>query len=91
MKCNDDVRPIITSIVNKSLSPTEMPPVLKQAIIRPLIKKPGLEPVLKNYRPVSSPAYVSKVIEEATCQQIAEHIEKSSLPDPLQSAYKPKQ
>ena len=46
--------------------------------------------MLKNYRPVSNLAYISKVIEEAASQQIAEHIEKNSLADPLQSAYKPK-
>ena len=67
-----------------------MPSVFKQAIVRPLIKKPTLEPVLKNYRPVSNLAYVSKVIEEAASLQIAEHIEKNSLSDPLQSAYKPR-
>ena len=86
----DEVCPIITSIVNKSLSTAEMPTIFKKAIIRPLIKKPSLDPVLNNYRPVSNFAYISKVIEEAASLKIAEHIEKNSLADPLQSAYKPK-
>ena len=88
--CLDDICPIITSIVNKSLSSSQMPPVFKQAIVRPLLKKPTLEPTLKNYRPVSNLAYISKVIEEAASQQLAEHIETNSLADPLQLAYKSK-
>ena len=68
----------------------QMPTVLKQAIVRPLLKKPTLEPTLKNYRPVSNLAYISKVIEEAASQQIAKHIERNGLADPLPSAYKSK-
>ena len=61
-----------------------MPDILKKAIVRPLIKKP----VWKIYRSVSNLAYISKVIEEAVEQQIAQHIETHGLADPLQSAYK---
>ncbi len=86
--CITELCPIITRIVNASLDSRTMPAIWKRAIVRPLIKKPSLEPILKNYRPVSNLAYISKVIEEAVEQQIAHHIETYSLADPLQSAYK---
>ena len=89
-RCIDQLCPIITSIVKKALVNAEMPAVFKQAIVRPLIKKPSLEPVLKNYRPVSNLSYVSKAVEEVASLQIAQHIEDNSLADPFQSAYKPK-
>ena len=64
-----------------------MSSVFKQAIMQPLIKKPKSVPVfLKNYRPVSRISYISRVIKEAASQQIAGHIEKNSLADPLESA-----
>ena len=54
--------PIITSIVNASIEISNVPKLLKQAHIQPLLKKTGLdENVLKNYRPVSnSPFFVKK-------------------------------
>ena len=56
-QCADAIVPTITTItrtiVNKSLCEAEVPSDFKQAIVRPLLKKPGLDKeVLKNYRPV---------------------------------------
>ena len=45
----------ITSIVNSSLEEAKVPIIYKQAVVRPLLKKPSLDKeVLKNYRPVSN-------------------------------------
>jgi hypothetical protein len=41
----DHVLPSITDIVNKSLSEQCVPASFKQAIVRPLLKKPNLSPV----------------------------------------------
>ena len=47
--------PILTTIINKSLSTGQFPSSPKKAIIRPLLKKPGLDQEdLKNYCPVSN-------------------------------------
>ena len=51
----DEFVPIVTAMVNKSLSEAIVPGSFKQATVRPLLKKPGLDKEnLKNYRPVSN-------------------------------------
>jgi hypothetical protein len=50
-------------MVNKSLNERSVPISFKQAIVRPLLKKPGLDMNnLKNYRPVLNLPFVSKII-----------------------------
>ena len=57
--------PLIADLVNSSLATGVFPPELKSAIIKPLLKKPGLDiDVLKNFRPVSNLSFISKVIEK---------------------------
>ena len=57
--------PIITDIVNMSLRESMIPTSLKTALIRPLLKKTGLESdILKKFRPVSNLTFISKVIEK---------------------------
>ena len=46
--------PVITGFINSSLTKREVPSVFKEAVITPLLKKPGLELTYKNYRPVSN-------------------------------------
>jgi hypothetical protein len=86
--CLDELLPVISRIINLSLSTCHFPNHYKTAIIKPLIKKPNLDRVLRNYRPVSNLSFISKLIEEAVCQQISEHISINNLADANQSAYK---
>jgi len=86
--CIDELLPIITDIINLSLSSGEMPKQLKHAIIRPLLKKAGLELTKKNYRPVSNLSYLSKAVEAAVIMQYQEHLSRNNLDDNKQSAYK---
>ena len=51
-------------------------------------EKTGLETKLKSYSTVSNLTYISKIIVEATCRQLALHSERNSLQETLQSAYK---
>ena len=46
--------PLITEIVNLSLASGMLPNNYKEAIIRPLLTKPGLDLKCSNYRPVSN-------------------------------------
>ena len=78
----------ITRIVNLSLNLGDLPESLKLAIIRPLLKKLGLELELKNYRPVSNLSFLSKLIEKIVAGQFIDHMIRNKLLDPLQSAYK---
>ena len=62
-KCEDELIPVLTLIVNTSLSCAEFPKKLKRAFFTPLIKKIILDAeILKNYRPVSNLSFLSKLI-----------------------------
>ena len=52
-ECKAELVPLITDIINMSLRESMIPKSLKTALIRPLLKKTGLDSdILKNYRPV---------------------------------------
>ena len=88
-KCLPALLPSLTKIVNSSLQCGCMPETLKEAVITPILKKEGAEPVFKNFRPISNLPYLSKLIEKVICSQISDYVEKSNLHEPYQSAYKP--
>ena len=68
-----------------------IPKSLKTALIRPLLKKTGLDSyILKNYRPVSHLTFISKVIENVISGRLNEHLINNSLFGPLQPAYRDK-
>ena len=46
-----------------------------------------MEPVFKNYHPVSSLSYLSKLIERTVCDQITTYTESTNNLEKLQSAY----
>ena len=56
-----ELLPTITQLVNLSLAQGVFPFKWKQAIVRPLLKKTGLELILANYRPVSNLPFLSKL------------------------------
>ena len=62
--------------------------VLKQALVRPLLKKPNLDrEVYKNFRPISNLPFLSKVMERIIFSRLQAHQAKTQLKDPFQSAY----
>ncbi len=55
----------------------------------PILKKPQLDAEsLNNYRPVSNLPFVSKIIECVIAACLNNHIDRHSLGEPLQSAYR---
>ena len=80
--------PAISHIVNLSLSSGTFPQQLKTAIITPLLKKDGLDPVYSNYRPVSNLTFLSKIIEKAAASSFYCHMESEYLLPKYQSAYR---
>ena len=70
------------------LSPTRFPESWKEAVVIPLLKKPGLESLLKNLRPVSNLAYISKLTGRSVFNQIYDHLVRFGLYPLLQSAYR---
>ena len=88
-KCLHELLPLLTALINKSLTTGIFPKECKNAIIRPMLKKSTLDPeVLKNYRPLSNLHFVSKILEKIVGQRLEAHLNRYSLHDPLQSAYR---
>ena len=86
----DDILPLLTDIVNKSLTSGSFPEIFKTAVVKPLLKKPSLDPNdLKNYRPVSNLSFISKIIEKIVLSQLSAHLSSNNLWNPFQSAYRP--
>ena len=54
-----------------------MPETLKEAVIKPILKKEGAEPVFKNFCPISHLHYQSKLIEKVICSQISDYVKKA--------------
>ena len=83
------INPFILQLVNSSISYGVFPNQLKRAVITPIIKSPSANNnELKNYRPVSSLPFMSKVVEKSIYSQLNEHIEQNHLHAKFQSAYR---
>jgi hypothetical protein len=81
--------PAITEIIRTSLESGEVPQLLKEAEVRPKLKKDGLDcNNINNFRPISNLPFLRKVLERVVCDQITAHLEANDLLDPLQSAYR---
>ena len=66
-----------------------MPDCFKRAIVKPLLKKTGLdENDFKNFRPVSNLPFLSKILEKVVLKQLLGHFESNKLEEIFQSAYK---
>ena len=57
-------------------------------MVLPLLKKPGLDRIYNNYRPVSNLPYVSKLVEKAALDQFNHHCNTKQLMPDYQSAYR---
>ncbi|XP_070800926.1 uncharacterized protein, partial [Pituophis catenifer annectens] len=61
-----------------------------EAVVRPLLKKPSLDPaVLVNYSPVSNLRFVAKAVESVVAQQLPQYLDESAYLDPYQSGFRP--
>ena len=72
--CTQVLLPVLTRFINLSLESGVFADNCKCALVNPLWKKPGLDLVFKNYRPVSNHQYVSKLTERAVFNQIHDHM-----------------
>src|SRR5664279_745040 len=89
-QCCHILAPVITDIVNLSLSTGVFPSQLKQAIITPLIKKPSLDrEFLSYYRPISNLSFLSKLTERITKDRLHHHLASHTMYryNSFQSAY----
>ena len=57
-------------------------------MVRPLLKKDGLPPVFKNFRPVSTLVFISKLVETVVAKQLRHYLNCNNLFPVFQSAYR---
>ena len=79
---------MITNMMNLSFESGVFAGNWKEALLKPLLKKCGLDIAFNNFRPVSNLPYVSKLSEMAAANQLIDHMTTNYLHMPLQSAYK---
>ena len=67
----------------------KVPVQLKEAMIRPKLKKESLDrEVYSNFRPISNLKFISKMIEKPISYQLTNYLRDNDLEESLQSAYK---
>lgn len=84
----DVLLPVLTTLINTSLQSGEFPKAWKEALVLPLLKKPGLDCQFKNFRPVCNLPFTSKLTERAVFEQIQKHMCTNNLYLPYQSSYR---
>ena len=78
--CVDSIVPIISRIINLSLSSGVFSKQLKSALVKPLLKKSNLDPNdLKNYCPISNLSFLSKLIERVIAARLSSHLSSHNL------------
>ena len=84
----DVLSPVITNMINLSFESGQFASEWKEALLKPLLKKCGLDIAFHNFRPVNNLPYVSKLSEKAAANQLIDHMTTNDLHMPLQSSYK---
>ena len=90
LDCLDVLLPTITKMINYSLEYGDFSSAWKIALVlkERWLKKDGLEPIFKNYRPVSILQFVFKLTESAVAKQLHRHMVACDLFPVVQSSYR---
>jgi len=79
----------ISLLINKSLTAGCFPAAFKEALVRPLLKKVGLDAGdQKSFRPVSNLPFLSKLLERVVQARLQASLESNRLMPKTQSAYR---
>ncbi len=82
--------PLLNIINSSTLSLGHVPKPFKLAAIKPLIKKPKLDPgELANYRPISNLPFMSKHFEKVVSAQLCSILLKNYIYEEFQSGFRP--
>lgn len=84
----DQILPIITHILNFSLSSGQFPTAWKQAFIIPIPKNSNPSD-FSHYRPISILPFLSKVLERVVQYQMLRFLRSHQLLNPFQSGFRP--
>ena len=82
------ITPLFASIVDESMPTGVFLQDLKEALVKPVLKKANLDLIDKNYRPVSNLEFMDKTIEHAVTSQLTQDISGNNILEPIQSAYR---
>ena len=89
MECTEELLPVITRIINLSLSTSHVPRTLKTAVVTPVLKKLTAGPdELTNFRPVSNLPFIVKLLEKVVSRHLKDHKTENELYERTQSAYR---
>ena len=81
--------PFIASLVNKYFEECNFVTSEKVALVRPTLKKPGLDVEdMNSFRPVSNISFLSKIVERAMLYQLLPFLEENRIIPKIQSAYR---
>ena len=87
-QCLDILLPIITQIINLSLSSSTVPTPFKITAVTQLLKKSNLiADILKNLRPISNLPLLAKVLENMPAKQLLSHKDINDIHETMQSPY----
>ena len=79
----------LLNLINLPLLTGYVPRSFKVAVIKPLLKKPSLDPgVLANYRPISNLPFLSKILEKAVANQLCDYLQSNGLFEKFQSGFR---
>ncbi|KAJ0176040.1 hypothetical protein K1T71_008214 [Dendrolimus kikuchii] len=84
----DVINPILTHILNASITSGVFPTAWKEAQVIPLPKKPN-PTLISHFRPISILPFLSKVLERLVHQQLSFFLNRNSLLNPYQSGFRP--
>ena len=88
-ECSNELAPFHCKLGNQSLAIGQVPVAFKEAVIKPLLKKPNLDNNdLENFRPVSNFPFISKLLERIVSVQLTCYLEINKLNNEYQSAYR---
>src|SRR6218665_3059016 len=86
--CASVLVPVITKIINLSLSFGNFPMVFKHSLVTHLLKKANLvKENLSNYRPISNLSFLSKLTERIVLARLNDYLSSNSLLNPHQSGF----
>ena len=84
------ISPLMETIVNKSITSGVFPDSLKEALFCPILKKPNLDLLDQNYKPLSNLTFLSKTTEHTVSSQLASYTDINHFMEVNNSAYKAK-
>ncbi len=85
----DVVGPGLLSLINRCLETGTIPDLLKHAIVRPLLKKQGMDPtVLANFRPISNLSFIRKILEKTVLDQLQTFLADNLIFEVFQAGFR---